>query len=232
MKVHTYFQPLEQIAFLEETKLHALWRQSWLSSEFIPITLTHQVAESHKDYERYLRLVSQFPTVNPPGYDLACWLRWLALDVTGGGLMTDYDVICRAFSAEDLQFPNPVTILDRGGVPCAVYTTVEGASQIVQDVLRVKHVFGEVNGRPHYSDMYFFQAQKYPRNENLVYTFGQENWQLAPAVHFSHSDVGRERPNKVRSRVVWDEMFKPFQPPSVVEDAPTPVSGGEPVKVA
>lgn len=232
MKVHTYFQPLEQIAFLEETKLHALWRQSWLLSEFIPITLTHQVAESHKDYARYLKLVSSFPTVNPPGYDLACWLRWLALDVVGGGLMTDYDVICRAFSAEDLQFPNPVTILDRGGVPCAVYATLEGASAIVQDVLNFKHVMGDNNGTPHYSDMFFFQARGYPRAENLTRPFGAPDWEMAPAVHFSHSDVGRERPNKVRSRVVWDEMFKPYQPAEVADAAPEPVSGGDAVKIA
>lgn len=206
MRVYTYFHPVPQIDFLEECKLHALWKRSWMDSEFIPMTLTHQTAEMHPKFAEFDRKVRSFPSINPPGYDIACWHRWLALAVSGGGLMVDYDMICRAFSEEMLQFPNPVTILDRGGVPCAVYATELGAEQIVNDILTFEH---KHDGK-HYSDMFFFQARGYPREENLTLPFGHPDWQMAPAVHFSHSDTARERPNKFRSVVVWHEMFKPF----------------------
>lgn len=228
MLVYTYFHPVPAIDFLEECKLHALWKRSWTDSEFIPVTLTHQIAESHPKFREFDALVRSLPTINPPGYDLACWHRWLALDVSGGGLMTDYDMICRGFSAEFLQFPNPVTILDRGGVPCAVYTSAAGAAQIVSDILTTKHAH---DGK-HYSDMFFFQAKGYPREENLTLPFGAAHWQEAPAVHFSHSDTARERPNKFRSRVVWEEMFKPFLPATAdkSEAGVLDPTGGAPVQ--
>lgn len=211
MLVYTYFQPLPAIEFLEETKLHSYWRKSWSDSEFTPITLTHQIAESHPKFAQYDALVRSFPSINPAGYDLACWHRWLALAQVGGGLMTDYDVICRGFSEEFLQFPNPVTILDRGGVPCAVHATAEGAQQIVDDVLSFRH---KHDGQ-HYSDMYFFQAKGYPRAGDLTAPYGSAEWPVAPAVHFSHSDCGREQPGVFRTKIVWDLMIKPFLPPAV-----------------
>jgi hypothetical protein len=129
-------------------------------------------------------------------------MRWLALAQVGGGLMTDYDVIARAFSPEFLALPDDVTVLDRGGVPCAVHATPEGANQIVLDVIAFPH---QHDGK-HYSDMYFFQARGYPKAPSLTAPYGAPDWKNAPAVHFSHFDCSRMNPKLARHLVIKKEM--------------------------
>jgi len=212
MKVFSYFDPVPDINSSEEAQLASLWRRSWAASEFVPVMLTHQIVQSHPKFAEYDALVRSFPTVNPPGYDLACWHRWLALDMAGGGLMTDYDVICRAFSPELLQFPDPITILDRGGVPCAVYVTAAGARQLVDDILSFPH---KHDGK-HYSDMFFFQAKGYPRAGSLTAPYDSPDFPTAPAVHFSHRDCGTLAPNHARFIVVRKEMADIFFTPESI----------------
>lgn len=200
--VYSYFNPTPTIDFGAEASIIILWQKSWRESEFLPVMLTHQHADAHPRAEEFLRVVSNFPSINPPGYDLSCWMRWLALAQVGGGLMTDYDVIARAFSPEFLALPNDVTVLDRGGVPCAVYATAEGAQEIVNGIIRGPH---KHDGK-HYSDMLHFQARGYHKAPTLTAPFGASDWQDAPAVHFSHSDCARERPGQKRSLIIRKEM--------------------------
>lgn len=200
--VHTYFNPVPKMDVGTEHQLITLWQKSWRASEFLPVVLTHQMADAHPLRDAYVDVVSRFPSVNPPGYDLACWMRWLALAQAGGGLMTDYDVIARAFSPEFLALPSDVTVLDRGGVPCAVHTTPEGAQQIVLDVIARDH---KHDGK-HYSDMFFFQAQGYDKAPSLTAPYGAPDWQTAPAVHFSHHDCHLTSPGRPRVAVIRREM--------------------------
>lgn len=203
--VYSYYHPVPAMDCGVEAGLIILWRKSWIASEFIPVTLTHQMADAHPRAAEFLAVVEKFPSSNPPGYDLSCWKRWLALAQTGGGLMTDYDVIARAFSPEFLVLPNDVTVFDRGGVPCAVHTTPGGAHQIVDDIISFPH---KHDGK-HYSDMMFFQARGYPKAPSLTAPFGAPDWQDAPAVHFSHFDCSRERPGKKRHEIINKEMQLP-----------------------
>lgn len=200
--VYSYYHPVPKMDVGIEAGLIILWRKSWIASEFIPVTLTHQQADAHPRAKEYLAVVEKFPSVNPPGYDLSCWMRWLALAQVGGGLMTDYDVIARAFSTEFLALPNDVTVLDRGGVPCAVHTTPEGAQKIVDDIIAHPHQ----HDGTHYSDMLCFQALGYPKAPTLTAPFGAPDWKEAPAVHFSHSDCAREQPGRPRHAIIRAEM--------------------------
>ncbi len=204
--VYSYFHPLPAMDHAVEQGLIILWQKSWRANDFLPVTLTHQMADAHPRAEEFLRLVRTFPSSNPAGYDLACWMRWLALAQVGGGLMTDYDVIAGAFSPEFLALPNDVTVLDRGGVPCAVYATPEGAQQIVDDILAFPHKFDKAEDGGHYSDMLCFQLLNYPKAPTLTAPFGAPDWRDAPAVHFSHADCSRERPGKHRHEIIRKEM--------------------------
>ncbi len=203
MIVYSYYHPVPKMDVGIEAGLIILWRKSWIASEFLPVTLTHQQADAHPKAKEYLALVEKFPSCNPPGYDLSCWKRWLALAQVGGGLMTDYDVMARAFSPEFLtMLPDNVTVLDRGGVPCAVYATAEGAQSIVNTILD----FPFKHDGKHFSDMLAFQQIGFAKAPTLTAPFGAPDWKEAPAVHFSHFDCSRERPGRPRHAIIRAEM--------------------------
>ncbi len=200
--VYSYYNPVPGIDHGAEAALIILWQKSWRDCEFLPVMLTHQHADAHPRAEEFKQVVSKFPSSNPAGYDLSCWLRWLAFAQVGGGLMTDYDIIARAFSPEFLALPHEVNVLDRGGVPCAVYATPEGAQRIVDAIIQEPH---NHDGK-HYSDMLHFQARGYPKAPDLTSPFGAPGWENAPAVHFSHFDCSRERPGLKRPQIIRKEM--------------------------
>lgn len=194
-----------------EHELIVLWQKSWRRCDFEPVVLTHLHAEAHPQFTQYDTLVRSFPSINPKEYEVACWHRWLAADVVRGGLFVDYDVIARAFAPEMvLELPNDVTVLDRGGVPCAVWLTDVGAAQVVQDVLTRPHGFATFSAGRHYSDMYYFQARNDPKAPHLTAPFGAPDWENAPAVHFSHGDCGREAPGESRKKIIERTMEIPI----------------------
>lgn len=201
--VYSYYDPVPSMDVGKEAALIILWQRSWRAQDFLPVMLTHQHADAHPRAKEFMARVSRFPSTNPPGYDRACWMRWLALARVGGGLMTDYDIIARAFVPEFLmELPHDINVLDRGGVPCAVYATPEGAQRIVDDIIAKAH---PVDSR-HFSDMLHFQKMGYPKAPALTAPYGAPDWKLAPAVHFSHSDCSREQPKLTRSAVIRKEF--------------------------
>ena len=87
--VYTYF---EDQGMGDEPALE-VWRDVWAKAGWDPVVLSQKDAERHPRYDEMVRRFSEYPTVNVPGYELACYLRYLAMAVVGGGFMTDYDVI-------------------------------------------------------------------------------------------------------------------------------------------
>ncbi len=135
-------------------------------------------AQRHPLFQRYLAKMSVVPSASPAGYDLACWIRWLAFAVNGGGLAIDFDVINRSFPAG--QFVDePVLIADMARVPCMVFASSDGAEDIVQRIF--KHQIP--SGVP-YSDMDFFRTSPYPHTP-VCYEIGVPGWREASVRHFS-----------------------------------------------
>ncbi len=192
MRVFTYYDPVldwEQA----QLPLIELWKKSWTAAGWQPAVLGWNEANATPEIHEYHTRILTLPTVNPIKYEMACYLRWLAIKNVNGGLMTDYDVMNYGFTPDDCQKEKRKDRLTffEGHVPSVVYGEKEDFSYLV-DLIKYYVLDGSDNyeGRPHISDMYICakyinRAQFRPLS--VVKVPLQDGWQTAKLLHFCAS---------------------------------------------
>lgn len=188
--VHTYYEPVRGIDAECQMKEIAIWEQSWRRLGWKTRVLGRDdVQIAPAELERLRRL----PSVNPEGYDLACYLRWFAMRALGGGFLVDYDVVnlrARPGIHEAILWgQSTIRILAGGRVPCAVFL-VDGGGRSMCDILlgyepSPSDLF---EGRPHVSDMTILQASV--SNQIAEYPLCKEPQLMdvgTVALHVSHN---------------------------------------------
>lgn len=181
--IYTYFSPVDAINQQSQREVIDLWRNSWSAKGWNPIILSEQHAKGHKLYNEFVKHIDKFPTVNPKQYERACWMRWLALDVVGGGTMSDYDVM--NFTWEPLE-PAWFAIHEPENVPCLVQASPQMAKSVIRHILaHGPKDYKTENGKPHTSDMFLFQ-QKFERQKlRTCVEYYHPGWECAPTIHFA-----------------------------------------------
>jgi len=101
------------------------WVSHWKSKGWEPVVLTIEDAKKHPYFAEYYQQIKKVKTTNPFEYEMACFLRHLAMSVVGGGLMTDTDVFSLTLRPEELPDDDRILLLG-GGVPCAVWGNAHG----------------------------------------------------------------------------------------------------------
>lgn len=190
LKVHTFYERVPSLPPAD--RLIALWKRSWAEHGFDPVVLSLKDAQGHPGYNYFLDRIIRFPTSNPLEYERACFLRHLAMANVGGGLLCDYDVICRESAEPDdlSHLPAHPIILEPTRVPCAVL----GNQQAFEDLCDIlcEH---QVNGQKHVSDMTIIRSTNLQAEsicvEHLCSGRPIENdpgdgWKKAPLIHFSN----------------------------------------------
>jgi hypothetical protein len=193
-RVHTYFQPVPQLPSAD--KLIALWKWHWTEHGFEPVVLSEQDAKDHPGYDHFVERIRRFPTSNPKAYEMACFLRHLAMANVGGGTVLDLDVFpnprrssrsylhnMRVYSGPKFIFMEPTR------VPCAIMATAEGYEDFCD-------ILCEYQGtEPHISDMIIARKTKLPVANICVEHLDSgrpiendpgDGWKDAPLVHFSN----------------------------------------------
>lgn len=192
MRVYSYHQPVPGLP--DPKKLIELWAQRWMLDGWEPVILNETDAKSHPGFAHYEQRIRKFPSVNPPGYDRACFLRHLAMARIGGGLLVDYDVIPNLgmnlfFAAMSIGLSLPLAILEPTRVPCAVCGTQEGFEDLC-DLLS-----GYEGTEKHISDMTIVRKSDIPAmsycREHLcsgesVQDHAGDGWKQARLIHFSN----------------------------------------------
>lgn len=160
VKVFTYYDKPGKSVELD--RIVALWARSWSEQGWKPVVLDEETAKLHAGYLPLLRRIPSLPTVNSADYETACYVRWLALAQAGGGLMTDFDVLNKGFPPEHfLPGTRNLLVLGAETIPCAVYATPDGVSEILRWFLLPSNLTKALvteKGKPHCSDMTFFQG--------------------------------------------------------------------------
>lgn len=218
-KVHTYFRPCVDAAALEEQKrILAIWESNWREAGWEPVILTEVHARQHPDFQKYYEKFHAIPTANPKEYEMACWLRWLAMLQIGGGMMVDYDVLNNGWEmpkwALDPDGTAPFIYSTNNPVPCAVSGCQKAFGFAVSSFAAAKERFVE-NGAPHVSDQLLIQAWKWPSGD-ICRQVGSAGWQDAKLIHFCHAACGQERSLSMKA---WTEK----QPNLEWENSDAPV---------
>ncbi len=134
------------------------------------------------------------PIKNPMDYELATLNRWLAMSVSGAGLMVDFDCLNNGFSFPDFKI-NKANILC-GHVPCAVVATADQYETFAKVFILDKAQ----------SDMHWLEANKDKFHSfDTCREYGTLDWQQAKLIHFAHyACKGRKR-----SEVMQEWMDRP-----------------------
>lgn len=190
--IFAFFNPCQGIDENEQRQLISLWEYSWRKAGWNPVVLDGR--NGLDDLEE--NLSDSFllkPSINPLGYDLACFLRWTDISRNGGGFMCDYDCMNNGLSPMDV--PERLTVYQTNNT-CP--SLVGGSGE---EFLRMAKLFASSdfvtteNGRPHTSDMHMLQNMNGEFDEvDLVSPYGKEGWEKAKVIHFANQTMNGKKP--------------------------------------
>ena len=173
------------------------WKRSWAKQGWCPKVLTEHDAASHPFYEEFKQRYSRLPTANMPEYEMACYLRWLAVAAKGGGFMSDYDVINYSFKPVKPQ--DDLVIYESHPereqvTPSVVGGTANGFNMAASIFAACEpdNVRMDEGDKPHTSDMIILQhfaSRNFYTICPIVRQYRHDGWKDAPLVHYSHAST-------------------------------------------
>lgn len=212
--VTTYFDPVDGIDKADQLAQIEIWKASWESRGWNPVVIGWLEAAKHPLYEKFLKKVESFPTINNKKYEVSCFLRWLALDQVGGGFMTDYDVLPGRLMPRDIvelrknsNF-NVLQLNDGGLVPSCVYSTRKALKPWIKYILDYTPSATDLeSGMPHVSDQSVvriagLEGAAGVKGSAVVKEVGEEDWIGAPAVHFATGACRKYKPGTSKTAIM------------------------------
>lgn len=201
--VFTYFDTVDQIDANGQREQIELWKSAWSSSGFNPVVLGLREVKRNPLYAKFLAAVEALPTANPKQYELNCFLRWLALDSMGGGLMSDYDVLPSRLVPSEVPEsikPGMFNVFQiHNACPSLVYADRKALATWMKYIIGYKVRPEDTHdGKPHVSDQSIVQYAEandtFVNGVDKTTNFGNTDWKAAAAVHFSSGSVAQHRP--------------------------------------
>lgn len=194
MKIHTYYSETKDIDSTAERKLIALWIDNWRLAGFQPVVLNEHWAEKHPLFEEFRERVSKFPSTNPAGYDLSCFLRWLAVAMAETEefcLMGDYD--CFNYGFAPIISSNSKITCYQGHVPCLV----SGRPKSFLNMCKLFQAYVPKEGENHISDMSILAGMTPHQSDKMltfhlpiIRSYGEPGWDKSAAVHYPNAAMG------------------------------------------
>lgn len=194
MKIFSYFSETPDIDPTNERKLIALWIDNWRAAGFNPQVLNESHAQKHPLFDHYVEAVSKFPSTNPSGYDLSCFVRWLAVAQTSDedcGILCDYD--CFNYGWAPILASNSKICLYQGHVPCLV----SGRPKSFTAMAKFFMEFIPKEGENHISDMSILAGMTPHQSDKMltfhlpiIKSYGEPGWDKSAAVHYPNAAMG------------------------------------------
>lgn len=205
MKVFTYYNVLTEAPDLwdqgAQLRLIELWRKSWAKHGWEPVVLGESSLSHHPDYQKYLDAYCKLPTEYGHAYESACFMRWWAVAVSQGQMMTDYDVINygwepRAPGGLMTLVADPPPHSSSMGVVLGEPWQFMEMADIMRDWVPCEHDMN--HGTTHFGKMHCSDASMVARmfdNKNREKPawfvksegsriYGEPGWETSPLVHY------------------------------------------------
>lgn len=186
-----------------------LWSISWKQCGWeTPICLTHQQVSQHPRFREMLEAMSRLEAPVRP----ETFIRWLALDVRGGGTMTVPSVInykMRPLGQRDVETSDNgsgVVVHTTDGTPCAVTATRDGARLIVDTLMLGLRAARELaqNKKVVTSATAMMQAARFGRRADCL-EFGANGWKQAPMVYYSDRSKSPSYTNWSKAGIIQNQ---------------------------
>jgi hypothetical protein len=185
-QIYTYHTPM---GYADNDSLVELWKDNWKEKGFEPIVLEESDAKNHKYYDKIINAKSLYRGTNPKEYEKACYLRWAAMALRGGGLLADYDVWNYTLRIEDLPvYRDNITLFSASACPCLVGGSVVAYEKMLDMFLRFEkkpvdspHLKGNVSDQ-NIIDAFVGEFYAIPK---LCWAYGEDGWDKAPTVHYA-----------------------------------------------
>lgn len=201
--VFTYFMPVPGLYSTDsQYRLIDVWRRSWAKAGWNPRVLDESFVKGHPRYNFFKSRYWALPTEYGNEYCGACFFRWLAVAMAGGGMLTDYDVINYGFEPRDPEEREMIIYCDDPpptifmGAVLGTANQFETMAQIFADWNPDKFDWNDHAKLMHCDDLSMlvrmFETKTYPKPEWLVkkpgcglYDFSP--WKTSKLVHYGYA---------------------------------------------
>lgn len=155
--VYTYSHKHDGVAKAELAAILAAWTKGWTSRGWNPVVLTLRDAAKHVKFDEFQAKVEKLPCVGDKNRMAHRFYRWLALDVVGGGLMTDWDVLPADFGpkiiAQHMEPNGLVRLQTTDDKIVGLYAGKNEATKFVATIMAYDAQPDDgINGYPHVAD--------------------------------------------------------------------------------
>jgi hypothetical protein len=139
MKAFTYYHPCDGFPKVGQQPWVDAWVKNWAAAGFEPVVLSLNDVRRSQHWFAMQSALAGVARKSLSDLGRARIQRWVALEASmkgkpGVALITDYDVVNKGFTPEDVVAKG-TAFYDRGHVPCVVSTDATGALALVQFLL-------------------------------------------------------------------------------------------------
>jgi len=192
--VYVYNHPKRGPKNQEDLALLAVWKKAWTTRGWNPVVLTLRDAAGHPRFEDFQAAIERLPFVGDRRDKEDCFNRWLALEMAGGGLLVDMDVVPASFTPADAA-GDAMLLSDctTGSINAAVLragAVEKFVAAIEKYDARPEDTFGK---RPHVSDLTVWSATMPDIFAFVAADYGSAESSVSKLVRFSTDAVGTER---------------------------------------
>lgn len=193
MKIHCFHDNIGREA--ASLPLVFLWKERWEKLGWEAVILDRNDAQKHPDWARMATAFNDLPTVNGKPYEFACYIRWLAMEVVGGGWMSDYDVIPYTFKPQEPTVR--MTLWNGGACPCMVSGSAAEFGRMARRFADWKPTAKDLGFEhgAHCSDQNICDqlVDEYDV-QSMVVQYKDAGWEKAAAVHYAGCVMSDKKP--------------------------------------